>query len=77
VACTPDGAIWIGGREGLVRYRTTFEIVDRDEVRGMAYPKSGCAPRSDKRLRRYRSEGSFDLLEARFNGLTTGPDRRI
>jgi ligand-binding sensor domain-containing protein len=36
VVFTGDGALWSGGREGLVRFKDRFEIVLREEVFGMA-----------------------------------------
>src|SRR5438552_5150739 len=36
VAFTGDGALWSGGREGLVRFKDRFEIVLHEEVFGMA-----------------------------------------
>jgi ligand-binding sensor domain-containing protein len=36
VAFTSDGALLVGGREGLARYKDRFEVVSRHEVLGMA-----------------------------------------
>ena len=36
VAFTGDGALWVGGREGLAHYKDRFEVVLRQEVDGMA-----------------------------------------
>src|SRR5437868_12791306 len=36
VAFTRDGALWIGGREGLAHYKDRFQVVLREELDGMA-----------------------------------------
>src|SRR6266576_2938816 len=36
VAFTGDGALWVGGREGLARYKDHFQVLLRTQVAGMA-----------------------------------------
>ena len=58
VAFTSDGSMWVGGRDGLVRRRDRFEVIAREEVRGMTALADQVWFKSD-RLTQVRADGSI------------------